>query len=265
MKPFIAELIGTAILIIFGNGVVANVVLNRTKGHGAGWIVIAAGWGMAVYVAVFCVADYSGAHLNPAVTIALAAAGKFSQGAQTFFRGWNEVPIYIAAQMIGAILGAAIVYFFHTPYYDATEDGSAKLATFCTAPNIRSTPNALFCEIVGTFMLVLPIFLMVNPSLSLTMGTSPSPGLPDKHAIGLGALGALPVGLLVFAIGMSLGGTTGYAINPARDLGPRIAHFLLPIPRKRDSDWGYSWIPVVGPIIGGLLAAGLAKLLVPAA
>lgn len=260
MKPFLAEFIGTAILIIFGNGVVANMVLNRTKGHGGGWIVITAGWGMAVFVAVFCVAAHSGAHINPAVTIALAAAGKFSK---PFFSSWASVPLYITAQMLGAILGATVVYFFHMPYYDATEDGSAKLATFCTAPNIRSIPNALFCEIVGTFLLILPIFMMVDPSLSLTLGTAPTPGLPAKHAIGLGALGALPVGLLVFAIGMSLGGTTGYAINPARDLGPRIAHFLLPIPGKRDSDWGYAWVPVVGPIIGGLLAAGLAKVILP--
>jgi glycerol uptake facilitator protein len=162
--------------------------------------------------------------------------------------------------MLGAIVGAIVVYFFYQPYYDATEDPSAKLATFCTAPNIRSYPNALFCEVVGTFALVLPIFLMVSPALSLTLGTA-SPGTPMKQDIGLGALGALPVGLLVLAIGLSLGGTTGYAINPARDLGPRIAHFILPIRGKRDSDWGYAWIPVAGPIIGGLVAALLTRLL----
>src|SRR5258708_1337215 len=163
--------------------------------------------------------------------------------------------------MLGAIFGAAVVYLFHWPYFQATEDPDAKLACFCTAPNIRSLPNAFFCEVVGTFFLILPLLLMTSPSLSLTLGTVPTPAATAaaKHEIGLGALGALPVGLLVFAIGLSLGGTTGYAINPARDLGPRIVHYLLPIPGKRDSDWGYGWIPVAAPILGGLLAAGLAR------
>ena len=253
MHPFLAEIIGTAILIILGDGVVANVVLNRTKGQGSGWIVITAGWGMAVFVAVFCVAKYSGAHINPAVTLALATAGKFSTH---FFRGWGDVPVYIAAQMIGAIVGAMLVYLFYRPHYDFTDDGDAKLATFCTGPTVPNIPWAFFCETVGTFMLVLPIFCMVDPSVS-----GDFPGGKTPLTLGLGALGALPVGLLVFAIGMSLGGTTGYAINPARDLGPRIAHAILPIPGKRDSDWGYAWVPVVAPIIGGVLAAGVARLI----
>ena len=253
MNPFVAEFLGTAILIILGNGVVANVVLNRTKGNGAGWVVITAGWGMAVFVAVFCVTRYSGAHLNPAVTLALAAAGKFSV---TFFRGWRDVPFYLLAQMAGAIVGAATVWVFYRRHYEATDDGDAKLATFATAPNIRSTPSAFICEVIGTFMLVFPIFCMVDPTIEIKDAPATYSG-----RVGMGALGALPVGLLVFAIGMSLGGTTGYAINPARDLGPRIAHAILPIRGKRDSDWGYAWIPVAGPIVGGLIAALVARLI----
>jgi len=249
MHPFLAEIIGTAILIILGNGVVANMVLNRTKGQGGGWIVITAGWGMGVYVAVFCVGKYSGAHLNPAVTIAMVAAGKLAV---------KMAPLYIVAQMIGAIAGACLVYFFYRPHYELTDDGDAKLATFSTAPTVRNIPWAFFCETLGTFMLVLPIFCMVDPSLD--MGDI-NAAQKRSYTLGLGALGALPVGLLVFAIGMSLGGTTGYAINPARDLGPRIAHAFLPIPGKRDSDWGYAWVPVVGPIVGGLIAALVARLI----
>src|SRR5688572_15976840 len=161
MHPFLAEIIGTAILVILGNGVVANVVLNRTKGQGGGWIVITAGWGMAVFVGVFCVAKYSGAHLNPAVTLALAAGGKFSE---RFFRGWGDVPVYILAQMIGAIIGAVVVYVFYRQHYEATADGDAKLATFATAPNIRSIPSAFVSETIGTFLLVFPIFCMVDPT-----------------------------------------------------------------------------------------------------
>ncbi|MEA2710155.1 MAG: glycerol uptake facilitator protein [Phycisphaerales bacterium] len=249
MHPFLAEIIGTAILVILGNGVVANVVLNRTKGHGGGWIVITAGWGMAVFVAVFCVSKYSGAHLNPAVTIAMAAAEKLSL---------RMVPMYLAAQMLGGIIGGMLVYFFYREHYNATDDADAKLATFATAPNIRNLPWAFFCEVVGTFMLVLPLFFLTDPSIE--MGDIP-PEHKRNITLGLGAIGALPVGLLVFAIGMSLGGTTGYAINPARDLGPRIAHAILPIKGKRDSDWGYAWIPVVAPIVGGLIAALVARLI----
>jgi glycerol uptake facilitator protein len=250
MTPFMAELVGTAMLIVLGNGVVANVLLAQTKGHGAGWIVIALGWGMAVFVGVFCAEDFSGAHLNPAVTLAIAVAQR-----KQF--PWANVPRYIGGQMLGAFLGAVIVYLFYRPHFSATADGNAKLGCFCTAPNIRDLPTALFCEIVGTFVLVFPIFLMVQPSIALDVGAPATP--PGK--LGLGALGALPVGLLVLAIGLSLGGTTGYAINPARDLGPRLAHALLPIPGKRDSDWGYAWIPVIGPLLGGLLAAAAASAL----
>jgi glycerol uptake facilitator protein len=193
---------------------------------------------------------YSGAHLNPAVTIALAAGGKLAS--------LKLVPVYIAGQMIGAIVGAIIVYIFYRPHYDLTDDADAKLATFATAPTVRNIPWAFICETIGTFMLVFPILCMVDPTID--MG-----GASDQQkrsvTVGLGALGALPVGLLVFAIGMSLGGTTGYAINPARDLGPRIAHAILPIRGKRDSDWGYAWVPVVGPIVGGLIAALVAKLI----
>jgi len=249
MNVFLAELIGTAILVLLGNGVVANVVLNRTKGSGAGWIVITFGWGMGVFVGAFCVTKYSGAHLNPAVTIAMWAAQRLEA---------KMVPVYIGAQMLGGILGAAIVWVFYREHYKLTDNGDAKLATFCTSPNVRNLSAAFICELIGTFILVFPIFCMIDPSVE--MGSIPVQ-YKQKVTLGLGALGALPVGLLVFAIGLSLGGTTGYAINPARDLGPRIAHAILPIPGKRDSDWGYAWVPVLGPIAGGLLAAGLARLI----
>ena len=228
MSQFVAELIGTAILILLGQGVVANAVLRQTKGEGAGWITITWGWGMAVFVAVFVVGRFSGAHLNPAVTLGLAIAGKFE---------WAGVPGYVVAQMIGAMTGAAVAWFLYRPHFAATTDPAAKLAVFSTGPAIRSTPENLATEVVATFVLVFGVLFLAAPE------------------VGLGALDALPVGLLVFAIGMSLGGTTGYAINPARDLGPRIAHALLPIPGKRDSDWGYAWIPVLGPLAGGAIAA----------
>ncbi len=249
MSVFLAELIGTAILVLLGNGVVANVVLTRTKGHGSGWIVIAFGWGMAVFVGAFCTIKYSGAHLNPAVTIAMAAAGRLEG---------KMVPVYIGAQMLGAILGAILVWVFYREHYKITDDANMKLATFSTSPNVRNLSAAFICELIGTFILVFPIFCMIDPSVE--MGSMPAQ-YKQKVTLGLGALGALPVGLLVFAIGLSLGGTTGYAINPARDLGPRIAHAILPIPGKRDSDWSYAWVPVLGPIAGGLLAAGLARLI----
>jgi glycerol uptake facilitator protein len=242
MNAIVAEFIGTAILIIFGNGVVANVVLSRTKGNNSGWIVITAGWALGVYVGVLCSQRFSGAHINPAVTLALAAAGKFA---------WAKVPGYIIAQMLGAFVGASFVFLFYREHFKATDDNGAKLACFSTGPNIRNLPQALFCEVIGTFLLVLPVFLMTDATVSLP-GTS---GVTMQAPIGLGALGALPVALVVFAIGLSLGGTTGYAINPARDLSPRLAHALLPIPGKRDSDWTYAWVPVVGPLVGGVLAA----------
>ena len=238
MNPYLAEFIGTTLLVVFGNGVVANVVLARTKGNGSGWIVITAGWAFAVFIGAFCSAAASGAHLNPAVTIAMATADKLAM---------EKVAGYIAAQMLGGILGGMLVYFFYREHFKASPDADGKLACFCTAPNIRNLPQAVFCEVVGTFCLVFPIFLMTPVSMRWT-------GV-ESTEVGLGTIGLVPVALLVFGIGLSLGGTTGYAINPARDLGPRIAHALLPIPGKRDADWSYSWVPVVGPIIGGLLAA----------
>ena len=245
MSPFVAEFIGTMMLILFGNGVVANVVLARTKGNDAGWIVIAAGWGIAVFIGAFCANNFSGAHLNPAVTVAMVMAGKLTAG--------NAIS-YVVAQMLGAMAGATLVFLFYREHFRVTDDGDDKLACFCTAPNIRNLPQAFFCEIVGTFALILPIFLMITPSL--IQGDAP---VDTDPLLGLGSLGFLPVGLLVFGIGLSLGGTTGYAINPARDLGPRLIHALLPIPGKRDSDWSYAWVPVVGPVVGAALAVGLYK------
>jgi glycerol uptake facilitator protein len=241
MNVYLAEFIGTAILVLLGNGVVANVLLSRTKGHEAGWIVITAGWGFAVYTAVLCVGEFSGAHINPAVTVGLAVAQQFA---------WQQVPGYLAAQLLGGILGAVIVYVFYKLHYDVTDDSDAKLATFCTGPNIRSPGNNFLSEMVGTFVLVYAVLLMCDPSFSLEPGNVD----PDIK-VGLGSIGALRVGLIVFAIGLSLGGTTGYAINPARDLGPRVAHAILPIRNKRNSDWPYAWIPVAGPLAGGVLAA----------
>ena len=244
MEVFLAELIGTSLLIFLGNGVVANVVLKQTGGNNSGWIVICAGWGLAVFVAVACVGDISGAHLNPAVTIGLAVANRFA---------WLKVPEYLIAQMAGALLGASLVYWFYRPHYLVTDDANAKLATFSTGPAIRTLPTNFLCEVLATAVLVLAVLLHAPVEFAA------SDGLPVE--IGLGSIGALEVGLVVFAIGLSLGGTTGYAINPARDLGPRIAHALLPIPGKRNSDWSYAPIPVVGPIIGALLAVAIAWLL----
>ena len=239
MNPLLAEFIGTTLLVTFGNGVVANVVLARTKGHNSGWIVITAGWGLAVFVGVFSSQPFSGAHLNPAVTFAMAAAGKLA---------WSKVAGYVLAQLLGGIAGGTLVFLFYREHFKATEDPGGKLACFATAPNIRNVPQAFFCETVGTFLLVFPVYLMTETTIRL-------PGVDDAVPVGLGTLGALPVGVLVFGIGLSLGGTTGYAINPARDLGPRIAHALLPVPGKGSSDWGYAWVPVFAPIAGGLLAA----------
>jgi glycerol uptake facilitator protein len=243
MNPYLAEFVGTAILLLLGNGVVANVVLSKTKGNDGGWIVISAGWGFAVFVGVLCVGEFSGAHLNPAVTIGLAVAEK-NQFA------WSLVPGYIAAQMAGGFCGAVLVYLCYKDHYDATEDADGKLGTFCNAPAIRSLPRNLLCEAVGTFILVGAVLLAVETTFQL-------PGTADaeKVKVGLGSLGALPVGLVVFSIGLSLGGPTGYAINPARDLAPRIAHAVLPIKGKRDSDWSYALIPVFGPILGAIAAA----------
>ena len=244
MNVYLAELLGTAILILLGNGVVANVVLDRTKGHGAGWIVICAGWGFAVYTAVLCVGETSGAHINPAVTLGVALAGQFA---------WDQVPGYIAAQMVGAFVGAVVVYLFYMKHYEATADADGKLATFSTSPNIRHFGLNLLCEAVATFVLVYAVLLISDPSFAWA-----ATGVAASVPVGLGSIGAVRVGLVVFAIGLSLGGTTGYAINPARDLGPRLAHAVLPIAGKRDSDWGYAAVPVVGPLIGAALAAWLA-------
>ena len=221
-------MIGTAFLILLGDGVVANVALNKTKGNNGGWIVITFGWAIAVFVGVYISAAHSGAHLNPAVSIALAAAGKFD---------WSDVPMYIAGQFAGAMIGALLVWIAYNRHFNETDDADGKLAVFCNAPAIRNIPFNLATEIIGTFVLVFGVFYITGADA------------------GLRSLDALPVALLVLGIGLSLGGPTGYAINPARDLGPRIMHFILPIKNKRDSDWGYSWVTVVGPVIGGLLAA----------
>ena len=244
MNAFVAEILGTMMLILLGNGVVANVVLNKTKGNDSGWIVITFGWGMAVFVGVWIAGPFSGAHLNPAVSLGLAAAGKFA---------WNLVPTYVLGQFIGAALGQLLVWLTYRDHYQVTEDQGGKLATFCTAPAIKNTINNLITEIVGTFALIFAVLFAAGPTFTSTAASDAT--------IGLGTLGALPVGLLVLALGLSLGGPTGYAINPARDLGPRIMHAILPIPNKGDSDWGYAWIPVVGPIIGGLIAVGVYMLL----
>ncbi len=250
MSPIVAEIIGTAILIVFGGGVVANVVLNKTKGHDSGWIVITWGWAMGVFVAVFTMGQFSGAHINPAVTIGLAVAGQFD---------WLFVAPYIAAQTLGGFLGGVLVWLAYKDHFAVTEDGPTKLSIFSTGPEIRNYPANMVTEIVGTFILVLGVLYLpqagfVSPNGEL-LSTITIEG--REVGLGLGALSALPVGLLVLGIGLSLGGPTGYAINPARDLGPRIAHAVLPFPHKGSSDWAYSWVPIVGPAIGALIAAGL--------
>lgn len=242
MHPFLAELLGTMLLIILGDGVVANVVLNKTKGQNGGWIVITAGWAFAVTLAVYAVGTFSGAHLNPAVTIGLAAIGKLA---------WSQVPVYIAAQLLGAMLGATIVWLAYLPHWAATDNKGSKLAVFCTAPAIRDRNANLITEIIGTFVLVLGVLVVLTPK-----------NLNPVHGWDVG-FGPFLVGIIVWAIGLSLGGPTGYAINPARDPGPRIAHALLPIAGKGKSDWDYAWIPVAGPIAGGLIAAFLYKALWP--
>ena len=230
MTPFLAEFIGTMFIILLGNGVVANVLLAKSKGQNGGWIVITFGWAIAVFVGVYSSATVSGAHLNPAISIALAAIGKFE---------WALVPSYILAQLIGAMAGSFLMWLAYKKHFDEVNDADAMMAIFCTAPAIRNTVANLATEIIGTFVLMLGVLFIAAPQNSL------------------GALDALPVALLVLGIGLSLGGPTGYAINPARDLGPRIIHFILPIKNKRNSDWSYSWVPVVGPVIGALIAAGV--------
>lgn len=228
MTALVAEFTGTAILLILGNGVVANVVLNKTKGNNGGLIAITLGWAMAVFVAVYITASASGAHLNPAVTLASAIAGKFE---------WALVPGYCAAQLLGAMLGAGIVWLAYRQHFDATEDASTKLAVFSTSASIRSNTDNFIAELVATAVFVIGVLFITGPTQSL------------------GSINAIPVAFLVLAIGLSLGGPTGYAINPARDLGPRIMHALLPIKNKGNSDWGYAWLPVIAPLAGAALGA----------
>ena len=228
MTALVSEFTGTAILLILGDGVVANVVLNKTKGNNGGLISITLGWAMAVFVAVFISANASGAHLNPAVTLALAMAGKFE---------WALVPGYCLAQLLGAMLGAGLVWLAYRRHFDATEDASTKLAVFCTSPSIKSNSDNFIAEVVATAVFVLGVLFITGP---------------DQN---LGSIKAIPVAFLVLAIGLSLGGPTGYAINPARDLGPRIMHALLPIKNKGNSDWGYAWLPVIAPMAGAALGA----------
>lgn len=226
------EFIGTFVLVLLGCGVVACVSLRKSKGEGAGWVVVTLAWGLAVMCGVLIAGPYTGAHLNPAVTLGLAAAGKFP---------WEYVLPYIVSQIAGGILGAVIVYVFYKDHIDATAEAETKLGVFATIPAIKNYRRNMICEIVGTFILVLVILFMGDKE--------------NSSEVGLGSVGALPVALLVVVIGMSLGGTTGYAINPARDLGPRIAHAILPIKGKGSSQWSYSWVPIVGPLLGGVLAA----------
>ena len=228
MNIFIGELLGTFLLILLGDGVVANVVLNKTKGQNGGWIVITFGWAIAVFVGVFVSAKASGAHLNPAVTIPLAILGNIS---------WNDVPVYLAGQMVGGMLGAFVMWCVYWQHFEETQDPTSKLAVFATMPAIRHKFHNFVSEVIGTFVLILGILMIIKPSSSL------------------GALDALPVALLVLGIGLSLGGSTGYAINPVRDLAPRIMHAILPIGKKGPSDWAYAWIPVIAPMVGGIAAA----------
>ncbi|MGH9341751.1 MAG: MIP/aquaporin family protein [Acidobacteriota bacterium] len=243
MNIYMAELIGTMILIILGDGVVANVLLQRTKGQNSGWIVITTGWGIAVAIAVYSVGRLSGAHINPAVTVGLASVGAFP---------WSQVPGYLIFQMIGAFLGAIVVWLAYLPHWDMTEDSSLKLGVFCTAPAVRRSGANFITEAIGTGVLVFGVMAIAANAQSLV-----SPGEIDLSVVFSFGLQPLLVGFLVWGIGLSLGGPTGYAINPARDLGPRLAHALLPIKGKGSSDWGYSWIPVLAPITGGILGAVL--------
>lgn len=228
MNPFFAEFLGTAVIIVFGGGVVSNVLLSKTKGNNSGWIVITFGWAAGVFTGVSIAAPFSGAHLNPAVTLALTLTDKFAL---------SLVPMYITAQLLGAMFGALLVWLAYKKHFDVTEDPDLKLAVFCTSPNIRSYWHNVMTEAIATFILSIAVLDMAKPE------------------VGLGSLNALPVAIVVLGLGLSMGGPTGYAINPARDLGPRLMHFLLPIPLKRNSDWKYAWVPVVGPMIGATFAA----------
>ena len=233
MQAYLGEFIGTMLLILLGDGVVAGVLLRNSKAENSGWIVITFGWGMAVAVAVYCVVQFSGAHINPAVTLGFAVTGGLE---------WALVPGYIIAQFLGAFVGAVLVWLSYLPHWRETADPGLKLGVFCTAPAIYNTPANIITEIIGTFVLVFGVFGIIANDLAT-------------------GLAPLLIGLLVLGIGLSLGGPTGYAINPARDMGPRIAHAVLPIAGKGGSDWGYSWIPVVAPIIGGIIGAVLWNIL----
>ncbi len=241
MGIFKAEVIGTAILIIFGDGVVAGVLLNKSKAQNAGWIVITFGWGLGVAMAIFAVGQYSGAHLNPAVTLGLAAIGTGSGGIS-----WSDVPTYFAGEFLGAFIGAVIVWLAYLSHWGETEDPGLKLAVFSTGPAIRDLPKNFITEVIGTAVLLFVVLAIGHEHPAIAPG-----------------VGALAVGFLIIAIGMSLGGPTGYAINPARDLGPRIAHAILPIAGKGGSDWEYAAVPVVGPLVGGVIGALLFKGLYP--
>ena len=242
MQTLLAEAIGTMLLVLLGDGVVANVVLNRTKGQNGGWIVITVGWGVAVAMAVYAVGRISGAHLNPAVTIGLAVIGSFP---------WNQVPGYIVAQLIGAFAGAVLVWVAYLPHWKVTADPASKLAVFATGPAVRNMSANFVTEAIGTAVLVFGIL-----AIAANAQTVSRPGDVDLSFVFSRGLQPLLVGVLVLGIGLSLGGPTGYAINPARDLAPRLAHAVLPIPAKGSSDWGYSWVPVVAPVIGGIIGAG---------
>lgn len=238
MNPIVAEYLGTCILILMGTGVCANSSLKDTFAKGADWVLISFGWGLGVFIGVIVAGPSSGAHLNPAVTIGLAVTGKFA---------WADAPLYILAQFLGAMSGALLTWLLFADHYNRTEDAGTIKGTFCTSPAIKNTPRNLLSEIVGTFILIFVVLFIAGPEFkSADVG---------EAKMGLGSVGALPVALLVVSIGMSLGGLTGYAINPVRDLGPRIIHSLVPIKSKGTSDWGYAWIPVVGPVLGAVLAA----------
>jgi glycerol uptake facilitator protein len=229
MNPYLAEFVGTALLVLFGDGVVAGVVLNKSKAQNGGWIVVTTGWALGVAMAVYTVGTISGAHINPAVTVGLAVVGKFA---------WGQVGGYLAAQILGALTGAVLVWLAYLAHWEGTSDQASKLGIFCTIPAIRRPSMNLITEIIGTFALMFGVMALSAYKPSAQSGLTP-----------------LLVGILVAGIGLSLGGPTGYAINPARDFGPRLAHALLPIAGKGGSDWAYSWVPIVGPLAGGILGA----------
>jgi glycerol uptake facilitator protein len=243
MKIYLAEIIGTMIMLILGDGVVANVLLHKSKGQGSGWMVITTAWGLAVIIAIFCVGRISGAHLNPAVTISLATMGSFP---------WSEVPGYVGSQIIGAFLGAVVVWLVYLPHFEETEDEALKLAVFCTVPAIRRPVSNFLSEVIGTAILLFGILAIAANAQKLTTPTGIDLSLVFRQGIQ-----PILVGFLVWGIGLSLGGPTGYAINPARDLGPRLAHAVLPIAGKGKSDWEYAWIPVIAPLLGGVIGVGL--------